>query len=159
MDSTINNTKNSFLKSYLILILIFVVLITLGARKLMRQANTSPKVPLKITNNINIKSNGGALQAQNKLVVETREMVSKLIMTEILDGGKLSGGDLSIGVGTPLMWTNKDESDHTILFVGEMIKSGSMKKGDSFTRMFSEVGTYRLALDNEKNVVAVINVK
>jgi plastocyanin len=51
--------------------------------------------------------------------------------------------DLSVAVGTTVMWTNEDSTTHTVRdSSGAVIASPNLGQGDTYTAMFTEPGTY-----------------
>ena len=46
-----------------------------------------------------------------------------------------------INKGTEIMWTNEDSAPHIVKSEG-VFESGTLIKGDSFTFVFNELGTY-----------------
>lgn len=49
--------------------------------------------------------------------------------------------DLTVPVGTTVVWTQRDQSTHTVDF-DDGTQSGDMAKGDTYRRTFTEPGTY-----------------
>jgi plastocyanin len=50
--------------------------------------------------------------------------------------------ELSISVGTTVKWTNKDSASHTVTSATGDWDSGMLSKGQSFSRTFTQAGTF-----------------
>ena len=50
--------------------------------------------------------------------------------------------ELSISVGTTVKWTNKDSASHTVTSATGDWDSGGLSKGQSFSRTFTQAGTF-----------------
>ena len=69
-----------------------------------------------------------------------------------------------IEVGTAVIWTNRDQAQHTSTHTprehGEEIAwdSGRLSTDDSFLHIFNEVGTFRYICDIHRDIIATITV-
>ena len=69
--------------------------------------------------------------------------INTIIQDISIDGMAYSPADVTVQVGTVVKWTNDDSSTHTVSDKdGVWAGSGPMNSGTSWSKVFSEVGTY-----------------
>jgi plastocyanin len=49
---------------------------------------------------------------------------------------------VTVKVGTPVRWTNQDSATHSVTSDTGVWDSGSIAKGETYTRVFDTVGTF-----------------
>ncbi len=62
-------------------------------------------------------------------------------ITIILSGGDFNPGDLTVAVGTTVIWVNEDSVPHTVTADDGLFESGILQGGDTFEFTFTEAGT------------------
>ncbi|WP_333678168.1 cupredoxin family copper-binding protein [Dyella sp.] len=68
--------------------------------------------------------------------------------------------ELSVPVGTKVVWTNKDEEPHTVTSPGEQFKSSkALDGGDTYSVTFSKPGTYTYFCTVHPFMTGTITVK
>jgi plastocyanin len=72
--------------------------------------------------------------------------------------GAYQPSNVTVTVGTRLVWTNNGPSVHTVTAVGNRFDSGVMEVGDVFTFLFTEPGeyTYRCLIHPSKRGVVTV---
>ena len=142
----------------ILIIIFFLILTSIVFWRSKNQAITKTKLPQQL---VQIKSNDESklVSTDSSKMVEKNQIPNNLKIIEISAGGKFDNMQLNIPPKTAIMWKNTDETKHQIQFLGENIKSSLLMKGDSFTRMFNEAGTYRFATAESPEKVGVIEVK
>jgi len=62
-----------------------------------------------------------------------------------MKGMKFSPASITIKPGEKVVWTNKDDYDHTVVADDGSFKSGNLSRGDSFEHKFEKKGKYKYA--------------
>ena len=108
---------------------------------------------------IKSKDESKLVSTDSSKMVGKNQIPNNLKIIEIKTGGSIENMQLNISPKTAIMWKNTDDTKHQIQFVGENIKSSQLLKGDSFTRMFNEIGVFRFSTLENPDEVGVIEVK
>ncbi len=66
--------------------------------------------------------------------------------------------DLTISKGTKVVWTNNDNVTHTVTADKDGPMSPELKKGDSYSDIFTEVGTFSYHCSIHPNMKGTIHV-
>ena len=62
-----------------------------------------------------------------------------------IKGMAFSPSSVKVKVGDTVVWSNKDDQDHTVVAKDGSFNSGNLKPGDSFSHKFSKAGTFSYA--------------
>jgi len=73
-------------------------------------------------------------------------VVSDVISVDIRDDDYEPGG-LRVSVGDRVRWVNRDGVTHTVSANDDSFDSGPMHRGEAFTHMFVEAGTFSYSCD------------
>ncbi len=79
---------------------------------------------------------GNAADSQQEPVISDEAQV-----TVDIQGFTFGPDDLTVGVGTEIVWENRDDAPHTATAEGAF-DSGQLERGDSYSLSFDEPGTY-----------------
>lgn len=63
-------------------------------------------------------------------------------MTVQISGFSFNPGTITVSKGTTVTWVNDDSATHTLVSDSGVFSSGSLGKGDTFSRTFTEAGTF-----------------
>jgi plastocyanin len=63
-------------------------------------------------------------------------------MTVHISGFAFNPGTITVSKGTTVTWTNDDPTTHTIVSDSGSFTSGGLGKGNTFSRTFTEAGTF-----------------
>lgn len=66
--------------------------------------------------------------------------------------------NLTVTVGTTVVWTNRDSASHTSTGVGGKWQSGNLAQGQSFSYTFREIGTFDYFCENHANMKGKVTV-
>jgi plastocyanin len=90
------------------------------------------------------KVNGGASQgaAPSQATAASQGAVAGQPAAIKLVNFKFTPAQLTVKVGTTVVWTSEDDAPHTVTADDGSFDSGNMKKGDSFKFTFSKAGTF-----------------
>jgi len=95
---------------------------------------------------------GNAGDSQQEPVISDEAQVPVTIQ-----GFTFQPDDLTVGVGTEIVWENRDGAPHTATGEGEF-DSGQLERGDSYTFTFDEPGTYEYICEIHPYMTATIVV-
>jgi plastocyanin len=76
-----------------------------------------------------------------------------------MTGSAFSPGTCTIAVGGRVTWVNKDLVGHTVTSQIDLFDSGNMAKGESFSYIFSQPGTYEIFCDYHPLMKGTVIVK
>ena len=142
----------------IIAIIFFLILISIVWWRSNNQNDVKKRLPQQVVE-IKSKDESKLVSTDSSKVVGKNQIPDNLKIIEIKVGGLIETMQLNIPPKTAIMWKNSDDTKHQIQFVGENIKSSQLMKGDSFTRMFNEVGTFRFTTSANPEKIGVIEVK
>lgn len=142
----------------IIAIIFFLILVSVVWWRSNNQSDTKKKLPLP-SMEIKSKDDSKLVSTDSSKMVGKNQIPNNLKIIEIKTGGSIENMQLNISPKTAIMWKNTDDTKHQIQFVGENIKSSQLLKGDSFTRMFNEIGVFRFSTLENPDEVGVIEVK
>jgi plastocyanin len=60
----------------------------------------------------------------------------------MIDSFAFGPRDLTVGRGTRVIWTNKDDAPHTVVASAKLFRSHALDTNDSFSFTFDDPGTY-----------------
>lgn len=66
---------------------------------------------------------------------------------------------VEVPVGTKVIWTNRDQVNHSVIGDTGIFSSGPLKPGDNFSHIFSAAGTYAYHCGYHAYMTGVIVVK
>ena len=66
---------------------------------------------------------------------------------------------LQIAPGETVVWTNRDDRDHTVTARDGSFKSENLSKGDTFEHVFKKPGKFRYSCSYHPRMKATIEVK
>jgi plastocyanin len=75
-----------------------------------------------------------------------------------IKGMKFDPAEIQINVGDSVVWTNKDDRDHTVVGKGSSFKSENLGKGDTFEQKFTKAGKYSYACSYHPRMKGVVIV-
>ncbi len=75
-----------------------------------------------------------------------------------VEGFAYHPADLTIPVGTKVMWTNKDGAPHTITSDDALWDSGQLNRGDTFEHTFGQAGTFKYHCSVHPSIRGTITV-
>lgn len=83
-------------------------------------------------------------------------------VTVVIENLKCQPETITVDVGDTIIWTNKDEREHTVTADDGSFSSGRLRKGTSFSHTFDKPGRYSYGSDpspRTKGLVVVREVK
>ncbi|HIJ38306.1 MAG TPA: cupredoxin family copper-binding protein, partial [Rhodospirillaceae bacterium] len=63
-------------------------------------------------------------------------------VTVLIHNYSFTPTEVTVPKGSKVTWTNSDETPHTVLTVDKKLRSPPMDTGESFSKVYDEVGSY-----------------
>ncbi|MBI2138978.1 cupredoxin family copper-binding protein [Candidatus Woesearchaeota archaeon] len=98
-----------------------------------------------------------ATTASGSMMEETGATAPKTVAVSI-KGFAFSPKDVAVNVGDTITWTNEDSAPHTVKITG-MPESDELSKGDSWSKTFTEAGTFSYICGLHPSMKGTITVK
>jgi plastocyanin len=77
-----------------------------------------------------------------------------------IKGMKFDPKDVKVKIGETVVWTNKDDRDHTVVADdGKAFKSGNIKRGATFEQKFTKAGTYKYSCSYHPRMTGTVVVE
>jgi plastocyanin len=71
---------------------------------------------------------------------------------------KFDPADLKIKVGETVVWTNKDDRDHTVVMEKGPLKSENLKPGGTYSYKFTKAGKFEYGCSYHPRMKATVTV-
>jgi plastocyanin len=71
---------------------------------------------------------------------------------------KFDPAQIEIAAGDKVVWTNKDDRDHTVVATDGSFKSSNLSKGDTFEHTFKKAGKFSYACAYHPRMKAIVIV-
>ena len=92
------------------------------------------------------------------LVTAPRAAASSAVTVD-MQGMKFQPGDISVSVGQPVRFVQREDMPHNVVINNVMESPPVMKKGAIYTHTFSKPGTYKVYCEIHPNMTMVVTVK
>ena len=73
-----------------------------------------------------------------------------------MKNSNFSPGSLTVTTGSKIIWTNDDNTVHTVTATDGSFNSGDIAVGSSYTKTFSSAGTFNYHDDHNTNMTGVL---
>ena len=80
-------------------------------------------------------------------------------VTVTIEGLKYHPATVEVEAGDTVVWTNKDDREHTVTADDGSFDSGRMAKGKSYSRTFGTAGTFKYGSDPSPRTKGTVVVK
>ena len=85
-------------------------------------------------------------------------MESGQAYTVAIKGMQFDPQEVKIAVGDSVVWSNKDDRDHTVAATDKSFKSGNISKNGSFEHKFTKAGKFSYACSYHPRMKGVVVV-
>ena len=84
---------------------------------------------------------GGFVTAQKSFAASAQEKPASTIEVKI-DNFSFGPATVTVPIGTPITWTNRDDIPHTVVSTDKVFKSKVLDTDEKFSYTFTKAGTY-----------------